>query len=77
MVTFNPCYIKKKKQVLIFWKRNVFSRFTSLEKREMLNVWFILVVTLAKRACASTGLVLGVGPVPIHKCSRALSQGGI
>lgn len=45
MVTFNPCYIKKKKQVLIFWKRNVFSRFTGLKKREMLNAWFLLAVT--------------------------------
>lgn len=54
MVTFNPCYIKKKKKagpdffIFIFWKRNVFSRFTGLEKRVMLNAWFLLVVILTK-----------------------------
>lgn len=58
MVTFNCCYIKKK-QVLISWKRNVFSKFTGLEKREKLNAWFILVVTLTKWARASTAFVLG------------------
>lgn len=37
----------------------MFSRFTGLEKREMLNAWFILLVTSSERAGASTAFVLG------------------
>ena len=54
MVTFNPCYVKNKAgpDFFFFWKRNVFSRFTGLEKRERLNAWFLLVAILTKRVYA-------------------------